>query len=66
MKPALGPTFTYLADTTIWLTRAREAAFEVHEDFTAAEQDDDGETYFAEVLRSRNTVRIILTQEAHI
>ena len=40
--PALGPTFTFLTDTTLWLTRS--AAVD--------------EEYVAEVLKSRSVVRV--------
>lgn len=49
-KPALGPSFTFMTDTTLWLSRR-----------PPGEQQEEGAmVHVAEVFRSRNTVRWIL------
>ena len=50
-KPALGPSFTFTADATLWLSRRA-----TQNDFEEGEEDA-GITYVAEVFRSRITVR---------
>lgn len=47
-KPALGPSFTFLTDCTIWLA--------THEDTTNAEAGSS--IHVAEIFRSRSTVRV--------
>lgn len=48
-KPALGPSFTFLTDTTIWLSK-----------YNKEDQDQDASLHIAEVLRSRSVVCSIL------
>lgn len=48
-QPALGPSFAFLTDSTLWLSRC---------DLSSG--DDDECTFKAEVLRSRKTVNFIL------
>ncbi len=48
-QPALGPSFAFLTDSTLWLSRC---------DLSGG--DGDGCTFKAEVLRSRKTVGFIL------
>ncbi|OJT03212.1 DNA repair protein RAD51 -like protein [Trametes pubescens] len=43
-KPALGPSFTFMADATLWLSQRPPEE---------AESDDDSTVHIAEVLRSR-------------
>lgn len=47
-KPALGPSFTFLTDCTLWLARRD----------TATNADAGSSTHVAEILRSRSTVRV--------
>jgi RAD51-like protein 3 len=47
-KPALGPSFTFLTDCTIWLAR--------HEDTTNTEAGSS--IHVAEIFKSRSTVRL--------
>ena len=50
-KPALGPTFTYMTDVTLWLSRSPT-------DDAGREQGEDGGPVFtAEILRARIAVR---------
>lgn len=48
-KPALGPSFMFLTDCTIWLAR--------HED-TATDADAGSPIHVAEIIRSRSTVSV--------
>ncbi|KAK0193570.1 P-loop containing nucleoside triphosphate hydrolase protein [Armillaria mellea] len=41
-KPALGPSFSFMSDSTLWLSKCQD--------------QDDAEIYVAEMLRSRSTV----------
>ena len=69
MKPALGTTFTYLTDVTVWLrpakTRARARSTDVEEGIDLGEGNIDEEspegTFIAEVVRSRNPITNTLT-----
>lgn len=45
-KPALGPSFTFVTDGSLWLTKHAGAG------------DDGGEVFTAEVLRSRTHVSL--------
>lgn len=47
-KPALGPSFTYMTDATIWLSKADQLRRESSE--------DKGTVHTAEILRSRFAV----------
>lgn len=47
-KPALGPSFTFLTDTTVWLSR----------DTGGGDAEDGSTTYVAEVFRSRTMVSL--------
>jgi hypothetical protein len=50
-KPALGPSFSFLTDATLWLSTHSPTAVE------NAPEDDDGSTiHVAEVFRSKTTV----------
>ena len=50
-KPALGPSFTFMTDATLWLSKRRP-----HPD----DKVDDGSTlHTVEVMRSRITVRYL-------
>lgn len=49
-KPSLGPTFSYLVDATLWLTKANQVL-----------DTDKEDLYIAEVLKSRRAVGVIVT-----
>lgn len=57
-RPALGSTMTFLADTTLWLSRARTAAShlanEEYEEVTGNNRGSLNNLYTVEILRSRN------------
>ncbi|KAH8100137.1 P-loop containing nucleoside triphosphate hydrolase protein [Cristinia sonorae] len=52
-KPALGPSFTYTSDATLWLARAESVKELQH---LTKDDSGSGEVYVAEVLRSRRVV----------
>ncbi|KAK0480249.1 P-loop containing nucleoside triphosphate hydrolase protein [Armillaria novae-zelandiae] len=45
-KPALGPSFSFMSDSTLWLSKCQD------------QDSDDAEIYVAEILRSRSTVSL--------
>ena len=49
-KPALGPSFTFLTDATLWLSAIRA------ERATMDELEDWSTTHVAEIFRSKTTV----------
>lgn len=53
-KPALGPTFTFMTDATLWLARAKTK--QRTEDPPDEDPINTAETHVAEVFRSRSTV----------
>ncbi|KDQ14816.1 hypothetical protein BOTBODRAFT_330184 [Botryobasidium botryosum FD-172 SS1] len=54
-KPALGPSFTFLTDVTLWLS-AGKSIFEGDEECAKVEEESEGSriVHVAEVLRSRD------------
>jgi len=52
LKPALGPTFTFLTDATIWLSEGKTV---FPEDASVTKATDE-KVYVAEVLRSRSSL----------
>ena len=69
-KPALGTTFTYLTDATIWLCPAKarvgvgdEEAMDIGED---NEKESLDGVYVAEVLRSRTEVSLLQSSELEV
>lgn len=58
LKPSLGPSFTYLTDATIWLSRMSEVPTNLRGGLSVAEQQDIDEDYVVENVRSRHTVCI--------
>lgn len=58
-KPALGPTFTFLSDTTLWLARARDAVLKMDAGSSSSKCERDyGDLFLAEVYRSRSSVGV--------
>ncbi|KAH9949902.1 P-loop containing nucleoside triphosphate hydrolase protein [Amylocystis lapponica] len=47
-KPALGPSFTFLTDTTVWLSDYKEDG--------QRHRDEEGSIHIAEIFRSRTTL----------
>ena len=54
-KPALGPSFTYMTDVTLWLSRTEPKQFAEDEE---ALDETLMSTFTAEVLRSRTTASL--------
>ena len=52
LKPALGPTFSFLTDVTLWISKAQ--------DVLDNQTTGPANTFIAEVIRSRVTVRIFI------
>lgn len=61
-KPALGPTFTFLAHATIWLNTASAALGRGH---TERPRPEGGQTHIVEVFRSRVGVRRLVLLQFH-
>ena len=54
-KPALGPSFAYMTDATLWLSKCDPDACE-DDSGQEPESEDRGPIHVAEVLRSKHTV----------
>lgn len=52
-KPALGPSFTFLCDETLWLSSAHYLLTKEQQD---SEESRDARVFIAEVFRSHSTV----------
>jgi len=60
-KPALGPSFTFLTDATLWLS-----AMTILTDATDKGGGDRSTVHVAEVFRSKTTVRRICAGQLHL